>query len=300
VRLDMRNRSQPFLKIELPPGATIVSADLAGQSAKPATGADGTRIPLMRAGLRTADSYSVSFVYVHAGTPFLRKGDIAMSLPKMDVPIGIVHWEVFVPEQYNARAIDGNMIEARRFAGSSRGGSSSVAYTPPPRPARTLPPAGALPFQIRGRVVDASRATLPGVSVRLMVGRYVTTTVSDAEGGFAFSGVPQGEAIIVSELHGFQTSSIAFSYDGSPRRVEIELGLGQITETVTVVGASPSVDITQPQVTPPSQNVVNLQQRAAGVLPIRVDVPRAGVSHEFIKPLVIGDQATVTLRYKRR
>ena len=31
--------------------------------------------------------------------------------------------------------------------------------------------------------------------------------------------------------------------------------------------------------------------RAAGVLPIRVDVPRAGVSHEFIKPLVVGDHS---------
>ena len=51
---------------------------------------------------------------------------------------------------------------------------------------------------------------------------------------------------------------------------------------------------------PPSQNVVNLQARAAGVLPIRVDVPRAGVSHQFIKPLVVGAEATVTLRYKRR
>jgi hypothetical protein len=38
VQLEMRNRSQPFLKVELPQGATIVSVDLAGQSAKPAAG----------------------------------------------------------------------------------------------------------------------------------------------------------------------------------------------------------------------------------------------------------------------
>jgi len=50
---------------------------------------------------------------------------------------------------------------------------------------------------------------------------------------------------------------------------------------------------------PPSQNVVNLQARAAGVLPIRVEVPRAGVSHAFVKPLVVGAETTVTLRYKR-
>ena len=50
----------------------------------------------------------------------------------------------------------------------------------------------------------------------------------------------------------------------------------------------------------PSQNVIDLQRRAAGVLPIRVDVPRAGSSHQFVKPLVVDQQPTVTFRYKRR
>jgi hypothetical protein len=202
VRLDMRNRSQPFLKVELPKGATIVSVELSGQSAKPASGADGTRIPLMRAGLPASGAYSVSFVYMHAGTPFAKKGDIAMSLPKMDVPIAVVEWEVFVPEQYDARAIAGNMIEARRFADHASPG----AYEMP-----------------------------------------------------------------------------------------------SVSETITVtVTAQSSADTRQESArTPPSQNVVNLQARAAGVLPIRVDVPRAGTSHEFIKPLVIGTEPTVTLRYKR-
>lgn len=303
VRLEMRNRSQPFLKIELPPGASIVSVDLAGHSAKPANGPDGTRIPLMRAGLRSASPYSVSFVYVHAGTPFLKKGDISMSLPKMDVPIGVVQWEVFVPEQYRARAIDGNMVEARRFQSTrrSRSGYQPMAdIPPPPRPARILSPAGTLPFQIRGRVVDGGGEVLPGVSVQLIIGSYRTTAVSDAQGGVSFSGVPQGEALIISELPGFRTSSITFRYDGSPRRVEIDMNVAAVHETVTVTAESAVIDSAAPQMAPPSQNVVNLQQRAAGVLPIRVDVPRAGVSHEFIKPLVVGDQATVTLRYKRR
>jgi hypothetical protein len=201
VQLDMRNRSQPFLKVELPQGATIVSVDLQGQTAKPATGADGTRIPLMRAGLPANGPYSVSFVYVHAGTPFQKKGDIVMSLPKMDVPIGVVKWELFVPEQYKARAIDGNMIDAARFPNF---------FEPP-------------------------------------------------------------------QVHTLQ-------------------------ETITVSGASPMIDERKDKeqvVVPPSQNVVNLQSRAAGVLPIRIDVPRAGVSHQFVKPLVVGSEATVKLRYKR-
>jgi hypothetical protein len=212
IRLDLRNRSQPFLKVELPPGASIVSVDLAGQSAKPAAGPDGTRVPLMRTGLRTTAAYSVSFVYMHAGMPFQKKGDIQMTLPKMDIPIGVVEWEVFVPEQYSARAIAGTMIDKGRF----------------------------------------------------------------------------GEA---------------------PQRSGFDLGAAKkpvpLAETVTVTGQSPLVDARsddrEKQVAaPPSQNVVNLQARAAGVLPIRVDVPRAGVSHQFIKPLVINTEPVVKFRYKRR
>ena len=143
----------------------------------------------------------MSFVYVHAGTPFLKKGDIDMALPKMDVPIGIVEWELFVPEQYNAKAVDGNMIDAKRF------------------------------------------------------------------GGFGAADLP-----------------------------------AMVQETITVTGMTEDErkERRAAQMEPPSQNVVNLQARAAGVLPIRVDVPRAGVSHQFIKPLVVGTEATVTLRYKRR
>jgi hypothetical protein len=51
---------------------------------------------------------------------------------------------------------------------------------------------------------------------------------------------------------------------------------------------------------PPSQNVINLQQRAAGVLPVRIDVPKAGTSHKFVKPLVVDEETVVSFSYKRR
>ena len=301
VRLEMRNRSQPFLKVELPQGATIVSVDLSGESAKPAAGPDGTRIPLMRAGLRTNGPYSVSFVYVHGGAPFAKKGDIDMTLPKMDIPIAVVEWEVFVPEQYSARAVDGNVIEARRYRAVS---SASTGYKPEEyvaaRPAILMPPTGVMPGQVRGRLFDSSGALLPGVSVQLAVGRYRATLVSDSSGTFTFSGVPNGDVVVTSVLSGFNTSSVTFPFDGRPRRVEIQMDVASITESVTVTGEAALIDVRKDaEAEPPSQNVVNLQTRAAGVLPIRVDVPRAGVSHQFVKPLVVGTEAAVTLRYKR-
>jgi hypothetical protein len=46
--------------------------------------------------------------------------------------------------------------------------------------------------------------------------------------------------------------------------------------------------------------VQSLQRRAAGVLPIRIEVPRAGMSHRFVKPLVIDEETVVSFRYRRR
>jgi hypothetical protein len=215
ISLHLQNRAQPFLKVALPAGATIVSAEVANEPVKPALGADGTRIPLLRPGLKPNGGYTVSFVYMHAGTPFARKGELQMALPRMDVPIGVVEWELFVPDSYSVKAGDGgNVIERSAFALTSVGG--------------------------------------------------------DEEG-----------------------------VDGA-------VAVGAASATITAESPAPppaaSVDrkINEAQKQEPSQNVINLQKRAAGVLPVRVDVPRAGTSHQFVKPLVVDQETIVNLRYKRR
>ena len=111
VRLQIQNRAQPFLRVALPAGATMASVEVAGEPVKPALGADGTRVPLLRPGLRPNGPYEVSFVYLHAGTPFARKGDLDMTLPKMDIPAGLVTWEVFVPDRYATQVTGGNAID---------------------------------------------------------------------------------------------------------------------------------------------------------------------------------------------
>jgi hypothetical protein len=54
------------------------------------------------------------------------------------------------------------------------------------------------------------------------------------------------------------------------------------------------------QLNAPSQNVFNLQRRVAGVLPVRVEVPRAGKSYRFVRPLVLEEETKVTFQYKSR
>jgi hypothetical protein len=49
-----------------------------------------------------------------------------------------------------------------------------------------------------------------------------------------------------------------------------------------------------------SSNVLNLQRRVAGVLPIPVDVPRAGNSFRFVRPLVLDEETKVTFSYRTK
>ena len=79
------------------------------------------------------------------------------------------------------------------------------------------------------------------------------------------------------------------------------------TETVTRrVGISVRRDLEEPKPKTsavqqaPSQNIVNMQRKVAGVLPVRVDVPRAGTAYRFVRPLVLNEETSVSFRYKRR
>ena len=56
----------------------------------------------------------------------------------------------------------------------------------------------------------------------------------------------------------------------------------------------------QPAAQAPSQNVFNLQRRVAGVLPVRIDVPRAGASYRFVRPLVLDEPTRVSFEYRMK
>ena len=49
-----------------------------------------------------------------------------------------------------------------------------------------------------------------------------------------------------------------------------------------------------------SANVLNLQKRVAGVLPVPITVPRTGTSFAFVRPLVLDEETKVTFSYKSR
>jgi hypothetical protein len=332
VALTMRNRAQPFLRVELPQGASIVSAEVEGEASKPAQGSDGTRIPLLRPGFRPAGPYTVSFVYVQTASPFGKKGRAELSLPKMDVPVSLVEWEMFLPGQYRVKRFDGDalpvpapgrmmgaVVEGVPAAGPKPvesivrpgtgvgpgigGGAVSGAARLEGPSERVIARAG----QVMGRVVDSSGAALPGATVRLMQnGNVVNEAIADGAGWFLMSGAPAGRVTITASLQGFRNSGTELNLDASnARRLDFELGVAPLSETLTVNAEDElkpqlKARLDVPAAQAPSQNVFKLQRRVAGVLPVRIDVPRAGVAYRFVRPLVLDEPTRVSFEYRSR
>jgi hypothetical protein len=302
----IRNRAQPYARVSLPEGASLVSVEVAGEPAPPVEGPDGTRVPLLRQGFRPNGPYVVSYVFMHAGTAFERRGDMQMTLPRMDLPVGLVEWELFVPERYRADRFDGNVIDASLLpqAAGGEGYASWAGVASGMAGGRIGPPRAPLVLSngsIGGYIVGTSGAPLPGVAILVSGSGRTQRAITDANGQYVLSDVRSGSNTITAELPGFSRVQRSFSFDQRPQQVDLTMPIAGVSESVVTADAVRRLSQAERGAqSEPSANVQSLQRRAAGVLPIRIDVPRAGTSHRFVKPLVIDEETTVKFRYRSR
>ena len=317
IKLTLKNQAQPFLKVALPSGATILSAEVAGEPVKPVQGPDGSRVPLFRPGFRPTGPYVVSFVFLHSGAPFAKKGGADLSLPSLDIPISLLNWEVFLPERYRVKDFGGDVIAANRVPEPFREDAAMRDRVPQQAESRNNLRMQVLPGQIGGYVTDPSGAVVSNAQVTITSydGSFSRTAMSDAAGRWLLVGLPSGNYKAMAERSGFKTVVYNLNYNPSqPAVYDFSLGLGAAAETVEVVAQAPTIDtstsmvmMTRPQKLAPgavgqnaSENVMNLQKRVAGVLPVPIDVPRAGTSFSFVRPLVLDEETKVTFSYKSR
>jgi hypothetical protein len=143
----------------------------------------------------------------------------------------------------------------------------------------------------------------------------VRNVMTDSSGRWVVSNLSSGRVKITASAPGFRQLTSQVNYDGSrPMPFDSALSIGSTTETITVMAESgrniSSMDverlqrdakkIAEKQQTAASANVFNLQQRISGVLPVRVDVPRAGNSYNFVRPLILDEETKVTFTYKSK
>src|SRR6185295_16129441 len=184
ISLRVRNHAKAFMKVDLPPGAQLFTAEVEGERVKPATAPDGIRIPLLRAGLDSSKPYTVSFVYQSEGARFAKNGSYDMALPKLDLPVNVLTWEVALPERLEVKQFGGNAVAAELLPAAAANNFLADNGNDVDSPANwnesDLSSLG--PGQIGGIVVDMNGAVIPGALVTV-TNTQTGATLTASSGG---------------------------------------------------------------------------------------------------------------------
>src|SRR5882762_7197468 len=145
ARYAVRNNQRNFLKITLPPGATLWSASLAGKAVRPGQSPDGSLLlPLdkARAG-EEAPEFAVEVVYLSRGTAWNDKGQFKLALPALDLPVSRTGLLVYHPPLFKVTPEAGGFrmepfenpissaLNAPAPSGGVAGGISATAASSP-------------------------------------------------------------------------------------------------------------------------------------------------------------------------
>lgn len=141
ARYAIRNNQRAFLKVTLPEGATLWSADVAGRPIRPGVAdASGVLLPLEkgRAG-EEAPTFAVSLTYLQRTRAWDRTGSTTLELPALDLPISRTGVEFNYSPRFRVEPLPG------AFRVEDNIGPTAEAFTRPPvvdanRVARAGPP----------------------------------------------------------------------------------------------------------------------------------------------------------------
>ena len=318
VTLRVRNHAQPFMKVELPAGAQMLSTEVEGQSVKPMKDGDGSRVPLLRAGLDSSRAYTVSFVYLNTGSAFAKTGSYDIALPRVDIPINVLTWELSLPDRLEVKQFSGNAFAAELLPGAAQevlAALDDVSEDALAHVQYEVDLGNIQPGQIGGIVVDPMGAVIPNASVTVVNKQTGTSlsTKSDSEGRWLIPNAPPGPTRVQVESQGFKTTQFEMNLVAlQPGVVSIPLEVGTVSESVTVQSGRSNTFLVDGvdkleeqarknralQMSTASQNVTNLQRRVAGILPVRIEVPRSGRSYRFVRPLVLDEETKIAFQYK--
>lgn len=170
------------------------------------------------------------------------------------------------------------------------------------------------PGLVGGVVLDSTTAVIPNAQV---VVTEVATGQSrqasaNSSGQWRAGPFASGRLKITVSAQGFQPQVRQINYDAErPQPVNVTLNVGSVAETVEVTSQAEVVRDSKridnelkkksaEVLNSASGNVVNLQRRVAGVLTIPVEVPRAGTSFRFVRPLVVDEPTKLSFTYKTK
>ena len=116
---EVRNRGRQFMRVDLPPGATLLVARVSEDPKSLVRGPGGELfVPLEKSVLTTAGliSFPVELVYVMRGEPLARKGRFRVPLPRTDLPVAYARCALMVPDGMAVRSWGGALREVPKWS----------------------------------------------------------------------------------------------------------------------------------------------------------------------------------------
>ncbi len=107
MSLDLRNNGRQFLEVELPAGATVWSAFVAGQPVRPSQNGAKLLLPLEQ----SSEDATVPVTLTYVGTNLFPRthGPVGFVSPQFDVPLKNARWELYLPPNYDYDGFGGTM-----------------------------------------------------------------------------------------------------------------------------------------------------------------------------------------------
>jgi hypothetical protein len=98
----IRNNQRSFLKVSLPPGASVWSAEVGGQPIRPGVAEnDAVLLPLDKGRVgQDAPTFAVELVYLQRAVPWADKGRATIDLPALDLPVSRTGLRIFYPPHF--------------------------------------------------------------------------------------------------------------------------------------------------------------------------------------------------------
>ena len=230
-----------------------------------------------------------------------------MALATVDIPISLLEWELFLPEQYSAKPIAGNVIPVRFDKGMpARGCSCSAANGDAAVGHRSgLDRGNHRPRHRSGgrgaprRDCHAHRRR-PAAAGHHRRGRHVPVV-----GHARWTGECQSRAgglqVERNVVH-LRRRPTPGGYSSRYCRADRD-GDSHVRES-GVPEQRPEGAESRRRRPPFSRRRRRTSSTCSARLPascrVRVDVPRAGTAYRFVRPLVLNEETSVSFRYKRR
>ena len=179
ARYAIRNNQRSFLKVTLPPRATIWSASVAGKSVRPGVAeGEAVLLPLEkgRAG-EDAPTFAVRITYLQPVDPWLKSATARLDLPTLDLPVSRTGVELYhsprfrvepQPGAFRVEADPGVFAEALRVG--RYGFGLHAGYAVPPMPA--APPAAAIAADAAAALSPPDEQTGKTTQFRMLIDRY--------------------------------------------------------------------------------------------------------------------------------